>query len=244
MVSCVLSPIWRQTLAWTICWLIVNCTLTNKLQWHFNRNSLFSFHTFFFKISSAIRRPFSAGVKVLINQGTVSPLFQVHNDNEAVLWLWRTHNDVNHRLHGDVTEDPHSPKMQFPIYNECTDCHVTETQSIYATPSWHENHVLEFLLSYYGADNVIRDSVPYNIYAGRSYYLTEVGAVPRGPSLFVLMVFSVAIYIINHWRIWTPLASCFMIIRVNGLQFLIMWPVIEQGSFWVWAQPIRDDVTL
>ena len=37
---------------------------------------------------------------------------EVTDDRSAVLWLWRTHNRVNARLHGDTTEDPGYPKVR------------------------------------------------------------------------------------------------------------------------------------
>ena len=47
----------------------------------------------------------------------------------SVLWLWSTHNSVNKRLAGSITEDPSFPKIQFPSKGECLNSY-TLTQSI------------------------------------------------------------------------------------------------------------------
>lgn len=41
-------------------------------------------------------------------------MLNVTNKDDAVLWLWSAHNEVNKRLAGDETEDPEFPKVQFP----------------------------------------------------------------------------------------------------------------------------------
>ena len=43
------------------CWLIVNWTLWNKLQWNWNQNSNFSFLKMYLKMLSAKWRPFCSG---------------------------------------------------------------------------------------------------------------------------------------------------------------------------------------
>ena len=69
----------------------------------------------------------------------------------AVMWLWRSHNRANHHLRGDVTEDPAHPKVQFPVQESCPACH-------HGT-SWNETAVLQYLVEYYGAANIIDDDV-------------------------------------------------------------------------------------
>ncbi|XP_060571223.1 sulfhydryl oxidase 2-like isoform X2 [Ruditapes philippinarum] len=65
----------------------------------------------------------------------------------AVLWLWRAHNMANSRLHGDQSEDPKHPKIQFPSKELCPECHNGG--------KWNDKNVLEFLLSFYGRVNIV-----------------------------------------------------------------------------------------
>ena len=69
----------------------------------------------------------------------------------AVMWLWRAHNRANHHLRDDITEDPTHPKVQFPIPASCPACHHGS--------SWNESAVLQYLIGYYGAANVIDDDI-------------------------------------------------------------------------------------
>jgi len=69
----------------------------------------------------------------------------------AVIWLWRSHNRANQHLRGDITEDPAYPKVQFPVAESCPGCHHGS--------SWNETAVLQYLLEYYGAANVIDDDI-------------------------------------------------------------------------------------
>ena len=39
---------------------------------------------------------------------------RVRTADDAVLFLWRSHNKANKNLRGDLTEDPEHPKVQFP----------------------------------------------------------------------------------------------------------------------------------
>ncbi|GBP07751.1 Sulfhydryl oxidase 1 [Eumeta japonica] len=41
-------------------------------------------------------------------------IWNTSSKDDAVLWLWEAHNEVNNRLAGDATEDPKFPKIQFP----------------------------------------------------------------------------------------------------------------------------------
>ncbi|RWS12006.1 sulfhydryl oxidase 1-like isoform X1 [Dinothrombium tinctorium] len=68
--------------------------------------------------------------------------------NSSVLWLWKGHNKVNKRLQCDLSEDPESPKIQFPSHSSCPKCHTQ-------TEKWNENAVLGYLNSYYSAENII-----------------------------------------------------------------------------------------
>lgn len=74
-------------------------------------------------------------------------IWNVTSKDQAVLWLWSTHNEVNERLAGDVTEDKIHPKIQFPAED---DCHVCRKKS----GEWDKTEVLAFLRRHYGNDHV------------------------------------------------------------------------------------------
>ena len=67
----------------------------------------------------------------------------------AILWLWRGHNMANNRLHGDPTEDPKHLKVQFPTRGICPQCYS-------GAENFDEDSVLEFLLKFYGAKNIVK----------------------------------------------------------------------------------------
>lgn len=66
----------------------------------------------------------------------------------AVIWLWQAHNKANARLHGDASEDPLHPKVQFPPVTLCPSCHVGNVMP--------ENKTFEFLVGFYGKSGVIQ----------------------------------------------------------------------------------------
>ncbi|KAL5012751.1 hypothetical protein ScPMuIL_011302 [Solemya velum] len=73
---------------------------------------------------------------------------------DSVLWLWRAHNKANKRLHGDESEDPSHPKIQFPSSYSCPDCCTTADNGI--DLQWDEDEVLKFLVRFY-SNNIIHD---------------------------------------------------------------------------------------
>ncbi|XP_050427195.1 sulfhydryl oxidase 2 [Adelges cooleyi] len=75
---------------------------------------------------------------VSTTQGNVSTY------DDAVLWLWKAHNQVNQRLAGDVTEDPMFPKIQFPSQNHCKKCRLDNNGQ-----QWNETEVLHYLKEKY-----------------------------------------------------------------------------------------------
>lgn len=79
-------------------------------------------------------------------------LSKVISQNDAVLWLWSAHNEVNQRLAGDETEDPAFPKMQFPSVEMCPECRQPNGD-------WNENEVLRFLRQMNSPINVNRFGV-------------------------------------------------------------------------------------
>lgn len=74
-------------------------------------------------------------------------IWNVTSKDQAVLWLWSAHNEVNERLSGDVTEDKNHPKIQFPAEDSC---HVCRKK----TSEWDKSEVLEFLRRHYANAHV------------------------------------------------------------------------------------------
>ncbi|XP_054275798.1 sulfhydryl oxidase 2-like [Macrosteles quadrilineatus] len=62
----------------------------------------------------------------------------VTSQRDAVMWLWKAHNNVNLRLAGDETEDPRHHKVQFPTKDACPSCYSQDG-------SWDETEVFTFL---------------------------------------------------------------------------------------------------
>lgn len=74
-------------------------------------------------------------------------IFDVKENDKAVLWLWISHNEVNLRLAGDITEDPQHPKIQYPSVNQCPECRL-------ARGAWNLPAVYEYLQKVYLASNI------------------------------------------------------------------------------------------
>ncbi|XP_023948051.1 sulfhydryl oxidase 1 isoform X2 [Bicyclus anynana] len=85
-------------------------------------------------------------------------IFDVKDNDKAVLWLWISHNEVNLRLAGDVTEDPEHPKIQFPSVTQCPECRQDRG-------AWNLPAVYDYLQKIYGAIN-IQDARPTKSAAG------------------------------------------------------------------------------
>lgn len=74
-------------------------------------------------------------------------LWNVTSKDQAVLWLWTAHNEVNQRLMKDITEDPNHPKISFPAEEHC---HVCRKK----TGEWDKIEVIEFLRRHYANEHV------------------------------------------------------------------------------------------
>ncbi|XP_056629392.1 sulfhydryl oxidase 1 [Triplophysa dalaica] len=72
----------------------------------------------------------------------------------AVLWLWFQHNRVNNRLAGDLSEDPHFPKIQWPPPELCPKCHSVKWTGEH---SWKQEEVSAFLQNYFSSDRILSD---------------------------------------------------------------------------------------
>ncbi|CAI5448208.1 unnamed protein product [Caenorhabditis angaria] len=68
---------------------------------------------------------------------------RVRHPHDMMTYLWRAHNIVNNRLHGDQTEDPQFHKMQFPAPFLCPTCH--------SGGQFSRRQIRNFLLRYYGS---------------------------------------------------------------------------------------------
>ncbi|GMT24926.1 hypothetical protein PFISCL1PPCAC_16223 [Pristionchus fissidentatus] len=68
---------------------------------------------------------------------------RVRHPHDMMTYLWRAHNIVNQRLHGDATEDPQFIKTQFPPPFLCPTCH--------SGGAFSRRQVRNFLLRYYGS---------------------------------------------------------------------------------------------
>ncbi|XP_017040794.1 sulfhydryl oxidase 1 [Drosophila ficusphila] len=87
-------------------------------------------------------------------------IWSVPNKEEAVLWLWAAHNEVNQRLAGDATEDPEFPKKQFPTPNSCSECYrspVSKSENLEI--EWNKDAVLSFLKNIHNPQFVSRYGV-------------------------------------------------------------------------------------
>uniref|UniRef100_A0A0K8S6Z9 Sulfhydryl oxidase n=4 Tax=Lygus hesperus TaxID=30085 RepID=A0A0K8S6Z9_LYGHE len=73
---------------------------------------------------------------------------EVKSLKDSVLYLWAAHNKANKRLHGDATEDPHFPKVQFPTSKICKPCHKPDG-------AFDEREVLNFLHHMYTHINTV-----------------------------------------------------------------------------------------
>jgi thiol oxidase len=91
-------------------------------------------------------------------------IWSVSNKDDAVLWLWAAHNEVNKRLAGDVTEDVEYPKIQFPTRDVCIDCRKMKVVHVKTlnydefdsneTIEWNKTEVLNHLKRVYIASNI------------------------------------------------------------------------------------------
>ncbi|KAK3586727.1 hypothetical protein CHS0354_017525 [Potamilus streckersoni] len=97
-------------------------------------------------------------LKMAANKGSV-----VKSSADAILWLWRAHNQANKRLHGDVSEDPSHPKIQFPSQSMCHTCQSSNVTGPEGEIIWNSDEVKQFLLSFYDPDKILEtaENVPW-----------------------------------------------------------------------------------
>lgn len=88
-------------------------------------------------------------------------IWNVATKDEAVLWLWAAHNEVNQRLAGDDTEDPQFPKVQFPSASSCAKCRQAPASDLKENLeiNWNKEAVLSFLKNIHNPQFVSRFGV-------------------------------------------------------------------------------------
>ncbi|KAM9212415.1 sulfhydryl oxidase 1 [Dugong dugon] len=84
-------------------------------------------------------------------QMAAASMHQVDSLDDAVLWLWRSHNKVNARLAGAPSEDPHFPKVQWPTRELCSACH----SELWGDPVWDLGATLSFLKAHFSPSNIV-----------------------------------------------------------------------------------------
>lgn len=81
-------------------------------------------------------------------------IWNVTSKDNAVLWLWSAHNEVNGRLAGDITEDPEHPKIMYPSTDMCQDCR--KDGSTNQVIDWDKTEVLMYMKRVHSMENVSR----------------------------------------------------------------------------------------
>lgn len=77
-------------------------------------------------------------------------IWSVPSQQEAILWLWEAHNEVNNRLANDATTDKEWPKIQFPSTETCSTCRKPTSHTVQEDEiDWNKTEVLFFLKRIY-----------------------------------------------------------------------------------------------
>lgn len=120
-------------------------------------------------------------------------IFDVKENDKAILWLWISHNEVNLRLAGDVTEDPEHPKMQFPSVDKCRECRL-------ARGAWNLPAVYQYLQAVYGSAN-IRDAARNSALTAPSPFSNlDIGMLSLLYILsFILLILVVKFFLTKHF---------------------------------------------
>eukprot|EP01134_Creolimax_fragrantissima_P008151 CFRG8151T1 len=85
------------------------------------------------------------------------------NQEQAALWLWRTHNVVNKRLQKSPSTDPFIPKVPFPPPTLCDLCISKVNTEDIDSFKWDDTKVYEFLKLYYGPSGIVIDNAAFTI---------------------------------------------------------------------------------
>ncbi|KAL3870288.1 hypothetical protein ACJMK2_038364 [Sinanodonta woodiana] len=97
-------------------------------------------------------------LKMAANIGSV-----VKSSEDSIMWLWKAHNQANRRLHGDISEDPSHPKIQFPSNSMCRACQSSNVTGPKGEIIWNVVEVKKFLLRFYDPDKILEtaENVPW-----------------------------------------------------------------------------------
>jgi len=109
---------------------------------------------FLLQVKSFVRQFFACEVcrTHFLEMTDRAPFKSVRTHNDAVLWLWQAHNEVNARLaeeeaeealHGETSENP--KKVQYPTRELCPDCYADGSEDTFV-----EDQVFAFMDRYYG----------------------------------------------------------------------------------------------
>jgi thiol oxidase len=77
--------------------------------------------------------------------------------HDAVLYLWKVHNNVNKRLSLEENNDPSFPKIIFPSQQQCEKCYTKKLENktnIELNSIFDSNQVYIFLKSYYSKESI------------------------------------------------------------------------------------------
>ena len=77
---------------------------------------------------------------------------EIRRRDDAIMWLWRSHNVANSFLTDHITEDPTQAKIQFPSPLACSRCRAGEA-------GWRDAVVLSYLKRFYGRRTLIDDAI-------------------------------------------------------------------------------------
>lgn len=119
-------------------------------------------------------------------------IFDVKENDKAVLWLWISHNEVNLRLAGDVTEDPLHPKLQFPSTLRCPECRLSRG-------AWNLPAVYEYLQRVYGANNIQSSRIARSTAATSPLSNLDIGMLSfLYIFCFILLILGIKYFISKH----------------------------------------------
>lgn len=100
----------------------------------------------------------------------------IRNPDDAILWLWKSHNKANQRLSGDISDDPAFPKEKFPNRQHCSDCYNGRVGGADLWTEFRLKYVKKFLKDMYGSQAI------------SMHGLTEVNMRPMGESHDLVLV--------------------------------------------------------